>query len=357
MKKRITTTILLSFILTVSFCFPAFAQESNTITPTKELEVVSVTLDQVSSEDFTAEKIKNAIPVQALDNEVQKTSNLKEDTLSDNVNCELKKLQLPSEPLEFVNGYIPEDLPEKNDSDASDMPQISPRHVIGADDRVRVENTLDTPYHMIGYLVSVFPQGQMTRGTGWLFGSKAVVTAAHCLYNTDFGGYATKVAFFPAYDNDCATTDMSYGYSGAETFQIPSSYVENPNVRIASDIGVIKLTDPLGDTFGYFGAASFTEGSLTNQYVYTSGYPSQPKGWANTFDQWKTSGTIFDEAPYNMFFMFDLTEGASGSPIYQPKGGYTSLGVATGGGGSGSQLYNYGTRITSEYLKWMVTFR
>lgn len=56
-------------------------------------------------------------------------------------------------------------------------------------------------------------------------------------------------------------------------------------------------------------------------------------------------------------FMLDLTEGVSGSPLYQPKSGYTSLGEAISGGDSSSQLYNIGTRITSEYLKWMVTFR
>lgn len=55
--------------------------------------------------------------------------------------------------------------------------------------------------------------------------------------------------------------------------------------------------------------------------------------------------------------MLDLTEGVSGSPLYQPKSGYTSLGEAISGGDSSSQLYNIGTRITSEYLKWMVTFR
>ncbi len=69
--------------------------------------------------------------------------------------------------------------------------------VIGADDRVRVTNVTAFPWRVICSLQIRAQDGSRWIGTGWLIGRRTLITAGHCVYIHDRGGWATRIEVIP----------------------------------------------------------------------------------------------------------------------------------------------------------------
>ncbi|MGN9863547.1 trypsin-like serine peptidase [Bacillus swezeyi] len=208
--------------------------------------------------------------------------------------------------------------------------------VIGSDDRARVTNTTAYPYRAIVHISS-----SIGSCTGWLIGPKTVATAGHCIYDTSSGSYAGTATVSPGRNG----SSSPYGSVKSTRYFIPSGW-RSGNTNY--DYGAIELSEPIGNTVGYFGY-SYTTSSLVGTSVTVSGYPGdKPSG-----TQWQHSGSIAVSETYKLQYAMDTYGGQSGSPVFEQSSSRTncsgpcSLAVHTNGVYGGSS-YNRGTRITKE---------
>jgi V8-like Glu-specific endopeptidase len=73
---------------------------------------------------------------------------------------------------------------------------LTPESVIGTDDRIRVLDPETMPWRMICSLEISGRTGKGI-GTGWFVGPKTIITAGHCVYHPNFGGWANEIKIYP----------------------------------------------------------------------------------------------------------------------------------------------------------------
>ena len=82
------------------------------------------------------------------------------------------------------------------------------RQVFGTDDREQVKNTKTYPFSAIGYLEAKSKTGYGSC-SATLIGPRTVLTAAHCLYNHEAGGWQDDIFFVPGLKAPPPTTRRS----------------------------------------------------------------------------------------------------------------------------------------------------
>lgn len=103
------------------------------------------------------------------------------------------------------SGYSPEYSVDVLDGDSG----ANARHLLG--DWDAINPATGGQYRNTVYIQVTAPNGSSYRGTGFMIGPSAVATAAHVVYNTQYGGdnYAESGTVFPARAN----TSTPYGSS------------------------------------------------------------------------------------------------------------------------------------------------
>ena len=87
-------------------------------------------------------------------------------------------------------------------------------------DSARVNNTTKVPYRWTAYLEATWKDGSVTTGTAFMVGINSAVTAAHNVYNTNKGGYAKKVLFWPGRNGNATP----YSGSHVKKIYVPKIY-------------------------------------------------------------------------------------------------------------------------------------
>jgi len=179
--------------------------------------------------------------------------------------------------------------------------------IIGTDDREIVPDEWvdERPFSAVVRVESYFSNGMVTSGSGAMIGPDDVLTAAHCIYNNDYGGWATDIYISPAH----TPSGPTFGVGEAENAIVVSGWAEYED--FSYDYGYIDLSENIGFQTGWFDIQS--EGT-TLDFVESLGYP----GDYGSTQMMYTSGTI-DYVNDNIFYFFDdldLWPGQSGSPIF-----------------------------------------
>ena len=216
-------------------------------------------------------------------------------------------------------------------------PTIIPKDIIGGDNRTKVSDTTVFPFRAIGYIVSTWSKGNPTIGTAWLFKSDAIVTAGHCVYDKDLGGWATRVTFYPGRNGS------STPYGSAYSIEISSTTPWIQNEDSTMDYALVKLNRTIGSQTGWFGYGY--EQTSVGTKVRITGYPGEKNQ-----TQWYMSGNIFAQSQYRLWYTIDTTPGQSGAPIYLPT--YIAVGVHT----DGLVTWNGGKRIHEDMFNWMKSY-
>jgi V8-like Glu-specific endopeptidase len=179
------------------------------------------------------------------------------------------------------------------------------------------------PHQAIGQ-VTVTTAGFISFGTGFLISPEYVLTNAHVVLD-DRGSLNSNAAitFTPGLNGD-ASAATSYGYEEAWVEKNFDAYLypEWPD----NDLAIIKLSEAIGDTFGYLSLEPDITLDLSNVSVQSAGYSSgrieqdDPATPGEDYYQWEVSGTVdryfFDGGVLGLSGSMDVTAGASGSPIY-----------------------------------------
>ena len=189
------------------------------------------------------------------------------------------------------------------------------------------------PYQAIGLIESLWPDGTTSVGTCAVIGNNDIVTAGHCAYDPDAGGFAASFKFYFGADFN-STTDRfeSIGIELSSDFQSiikvwPGAYADryNDSFRASEsqwDVAVLGVSVAIGAQTGVIGTNfGYDGGNLTAMEV---GYPMGSIGMmagAVAVTRQSLTGTYVSTAA-------SIGPGSSGGPLLI---GDTIIGIKSAG--------------------------
>ena len=212
--------------------------------------------------------------------------------------------------------------------------------IVDIDDRVRITNTTQVPWRRICALRIQFPSGATYRGTGFLVGPRAVVTAGHCVYLRNQGGWARRVTVIPGANGAAAP----FGRADSGTLRSVRGWVTSK--RPESDYGCVILPQNAfgGRNLGSFGFAAFDAQTLLAQRAVIAGYPGD-KMFA---ELWGAARRLQAVTAKTLVYNTATMGGQSGAPVYIKRAGQRYV---VGIHNYGSSTGNSATRITRSVLE------
>lgn len=203
-----------------------------------------------------------------------------------------------------VSGFAP---PRVEESEIRHVDTVLAESVIGSDNRVQVQDTSIFPWRAMCSLEITTKTGARMVGSGTLIGPRTVLTAGHCIYIHQYGGFASSIKVTPG-QNGHATP---HGSAMATKFYTVTGWTRDRSREY--DYGVIILPTPLGDTVGMLGYGHLADGELKNLMVNNAGYPAdKPRGTL-----WWNASQIASVSDTQVFYTLDTKGGQSGSSIYR----------------------------------------
>lgn len=215
--------------------------------------------------------------------------------------------------------------------------------VCGTDERDTVADTTRYPFSAICFLEMTFWDEAKKKewtfiGTGFLYSSRVVYTAGHCIHHEDFK-YATKIRVFPGRNGGNAP----FGSLTSSQFYAPPEWVSSHSPQF--DYGAIILPEPGFTHTKFIGMEARPKSALIGAQARTAGYPGD-KPYATP---WQVSGNIDDVEDQQFLYMIDTMGGQSGSPVFtvEPSGfgNHFAFGIHCYGG-----CPNASTRVIQEML-------
>ncbi len=210
--------------------------------------------------------------------------------------------------------------------------------VIDEDNRIRITNTTTYPWNCLCALRITAIDGRRWIGTGWLAGARTVITAGHCVFIHDHGGWAESIEVIPACDGSYRPYGSCITFSS--NFSSIAGWVERRNDF--SDYGAITLPEnySYGNQLGFLNYIDLDESLLENLTCTVSGYPADKTPLLSQWsDQWRVEAITDRTINYNI----DTAGGQSGAPVWFVNSGKPYvIGIHT----TGSIAGNSAVRIT-----------
>lgn len=249
----------------------------------------------------------------------------------------------------FDGEYSPEYSVDSLDNDSI----INPQYLLGNWDAINPAT--GGQYRNTVFILVTAPNGSSHAGTGFMIGPSAVATAAHVVYNTNFGGdnYIESGKVYPAF----ADGSTPYGSAAITEIVLYNAWTEDHDIEY--DWAIIELNSNIGNNVGWLGL-KYQSDSYNGTSISINGYPSTVNGNLNRI-MYRSDGTI--TGSYTRLLRStntNLFEGMSGGPvyIYSSNSGYTAIAIATSAvkTSSGSK-YNRFVRITQEVYTELIKYR
>jgi glutamyl endopeptidase len=217
--------------------------------------------------------------------------------------------------------------------------------IIGADNRVRINPTTTYPWRAICGLKITAQNGSKWIGTGWLISPRTVITAGHCVYMHDQGGWAKSIEVIPALN------DAARPYQAASSGNLRSTVGWTQNKNRENDYGAIILPSNYrpGDQTGYFGFGVKDDAYLKASVLNLSGYPGDKGGNQQWFMALKPKSLSSRVITYDI----DTMGGQSGAPVWIKVGeARTCVGIHTNGHTSGNSATRIVTAVFNNLQAW-----
>ena len=204
-------------------------------------------------------------------------------------------------------------------------PVNAPRAIIGSDNRSQITNTTAFPYCAICSLRIEWPNGDVEDGTGAVITRMSILTAGHCVYQAERGGYANRITVIPGRNG----TEQPLGSYATSNVTILTKWRTEGGA--ANDAAFIKLNTNIGDRTGIMGYGNYEDSYLLSKSLRLTGYPGdKPSG-----TMWTHSGIPSSVATYTFSYSIDAVGGQSGAPVYIPSNNQV-VGIHSRGNSSGN---------------------
>lgn len=219
--------------------------------------------------------------------------------------------------------------------------------VIDEDDRVEVGNTDDYPWRCIASLLITAADGSRWIGTAWFVSPRVMLTAGHCVYIHDRGGWVRQIEVIPGRHG----SERPNGSCTASEFRSVRGWTDDGDRDF--DYAAILLPEDcdLGEELGWFGLEVREDAEFTDLTINISGYPGdKPAG-----TQWFHSNVVTGVDEHFVTYQVDTAGGQSGAPVWvwKPGTGRFGVGIHT----NGSLAGNSATRITDEVFDNITAWR
>lgn len=219
--------------------------------------------------------------------------------------------------------------------------------VNNGDERSLVDGTTMGPWSGIVQLNILGGNGRQYVGTGWLIAPRTIITAGHCVFMHDAGGWAREITASAGRNGDARPYDARVSVND---FSAASAWIDFADR--SEDYGVIFLDKPFslisGESPFIFSFAAKDDSELTGEVLNLSGYPAgDPINGKDSTFQWFHARTPIDVTSNTIVYDTDTSGGQSGSPCWHyanDTGERVVVGIHT----NGFPYANSATRITIE---------
>jgi len=217
--------------------------------------------------------------------------------------------------------------------------------IIGPDNRTRINPTTSYPWRAICALKIRSRTGKNYIGTGWFISPRTVMTAGHCVFLHDEGGWAQHIEVIPG-RNDASSP---YGSAVSSSFRSVTGWTSSRNRDFDYGCIILPTNKRLGATTGFFGFANRNDATLLSKTLNLSGYPGDKGGNQQWFHALPPKSLTARTIVYNI----DTFGGQSGSPVwYLESGNRYAVGVHTNGASSGNSATRIVTDVYNNMLSW-----
>ncbi len=240
-------------------------------------------------------------------------------------------------PMDALYASYPELIPKME----AQMREV----IIGVDNRVRVFATTSYPWRAICSLKITAQDNSRWIGTGWLVAPRTVMTAGHCVYMHDHGGWAKSIEVIPGL-NDAA---RPYGSCSSNNLRSVNGWVNSKNRDFDYGAIILPANCRPGDRTGYFGFGVKIDAYLMSSVLNLSGYPGDKGGNQQWFMALKPKSLSSRVIKYDI----DTMGGQSGAPVWVKVGDVrTCVGIHTNGDTAGNSATRIVTPVFNNIQSW-----
>lgn len=217
--------------------------------------------------------------------------------------------------------------------------------VIGTDDRIQVTNVTGYPWRAICSLAIRARDGSSWIGTAWFVGRRTLITAGHCVYIKDRGGWVSSIDVMPGRNG----ATKPFGTCTATSFRSVAGWTQR-TLRSHDYAAIILPEDcPLGEQLGFFGIANLDDTELRQLTANLSGYPGdKPPG-----TQWFHAREIAAVTQSFFNYEIDTAGGQSGAPVWRLMNGQRhAVGIHTNGSPAGNSATRINKVVFDNIMAW-----
>ncbi len=224
-----------------------------------------------------------------------------------------------------------------------------PESIIGRDDRTKVIDSENRPWRMI---CSLKINGRVggAIGTGFFVAPKIIITAGHCVFHPNLGGWAKEIIISPGRFESEHPFPKNPAYQKpivSHRFITVKGWTEDQNPDF--DYAAIYIDDPIGNETGWFSMAVLDNDALKGRLVNIAGYPGDRDFGRN---QYFCADKIDKVQSNRFFYTADSYGGQSGGPCWFQDDNNQPIVIGIHSYGVGGDFtLNSATRITAENFK------
>ncbi len=221
--------------------------------------------------------------------------------------------------------------------------------IIGADNRVRIFNTTIYPWRAICSLIITANDNSKFYGTGWLVAPRTVITAGHCVFMHDNGGWAKSIEVIPG----CNGAAKPYNSGVSSNLRSVTGWTNSRNRDFDYGAIILPASYRPGDATGYFGFGVKTDAYLMSSVLNLSGYPGDKQTVRRGDQQWFMALKPKSLTSRVITYDIDTMGGQSGAPVWVKVGDVrTCVGIHTNGHLSGNSATRIVTAVFNNIQLW-----